>query len=119
MEVCRDVAVQCTTRYLILRGLLFIFCLFWLVRRLIKESIESMLVVDAEERPSEGAHLAKGQEHRVMDLPSRHDKEGCPQEGNARESEDDSYPQLDGEALAHIGRLVSNGHRCRCPKLLS
>lgn len=101
MEVFRDVAVQCTTRYLILRGLLFIFCLFWWVRRLIKDSIESMLIVYAEERPSESGHLPEGKKHRVMDFAPRDDEEGCPQEGNARESEDDSYPQLDCEALSH------------------
>ncbi len=99
MEVFREVAVQCTTRYLIFLGL-FIF-LLGLVRRLVEVAVEAVLVVDAEERPSEGGHLPKGKKHRVMDFAPRDDEEGCPQEGNAREGEDDSYPQLDGEALAH------------------
>ena len=98
MEVFREVAVQWTTRYLIFLGL-FIF--LFRLRRLVEVAVEAVLVVDAEERPSEGGHLPEGKKHRVMDFAPRDDEEGCPQEGNARESEDDSYPQLDGEALAH------------------
>ena len=65
-----------------------------------------MLIVYAEERPSEGRHLTKCKEHGVVDLPSRDDKECRPDECDARECEEDGYPKLDSKALAHNIELV-------------
>lgn len=54
----------------------------------------AIVVIDAEERSSEGHHLSVGHKDAGVDLSWRRSEEGCSEEDETKEAEDGGDPEL-------------------------